>query len=127
VQREVARSAYVHQRAIASGDVQIVGVNCFTGEHELEVETTRLVPHPYDPEKRARAEERQIAALGEVKRTRDDRQVKRLLVELEQEARNEAVNLMPIIIECARAYATIQEVCDALRTVFGEYEPPSIF
>jgi methylmalonyl-CoA mutase N-terminal domain/subunit len=127
MQREVARSAYEHARKVANGEVLIVGVNCFTGESELEVETTRLVPHPYDPERRARAEERQIARLKEVKRSRDSREVSRLLRELEQKARDETENLVPHLMECAKAYVTLQEVCDVFREVFGEYEPPSIF
>ncbi|MBU2547559.1 MAG: methylmalonyl-CoA mutase [Proteobacteria bacterium] len=127
VQRAVTQSAYEHQRLISNGEVQIVGVNCFLGENELEVETTRLVPHPYDPERRNRAEERQIVNLKEVKRTRNGAEVKRLLTELEHKAALEEENLTPHLIECAKAYATMQEVCDVLRNVFGEYEPPSIF
>ncbi|MFH1091412.1 MAG: methylmalonyl-CoA mutase family protein, partial [Pseudomonadota bacterium] len=127
VQREVSRAAYEHQKKIASGDVQIVGINCFIGENELEVETTRLVPHPYDPEKRAQAEEKQIANLREVKRTRNSEPIGRLLQELERQARREEENLVPIMVECAKAYVTIQEVFDVLREVYGEYEPPSIF
>jgi len=127
VQREVSRSAYEHYRKIANGELQIVGVNCFIGEQELEVETTRLVPHPYDPEKGARAEERQIENLKEVKRTRNQKQVKRLLLELEEKARRQDESLLPHLVDCAKAYVTLQEVCDVLREVFGEYEPPSIF
>ncbi len=127
VQREVTRSAYDHQKKIANGDVQIVGVNCFTGEHELEVQTTRLVPHPYDPDRRARAEERQIASLKEVKKNRDDQEVQQLLNELKQQAEQPEVNLVPHLIRCAKAYVTLQEVCDVFRGVFGEYDPPSIF
>jgi len=127
VQRQVSKSAYEQYRKVASGDVQVVGVNCFKGEHELEVETTRLVPHPYDPQRRARAEERQIANLTEVKQARDNHEVKTLLVQLEQEARKEEENLVPHLVSCAKAYVTIQEVCDVLRNVFGEYEQPSIF
>ena len=127
VQREVTRSAYDHQKKIANGDVQIVGVNCFTGEHELEVQTTRLVPHPYDPDRRARAEERQIASLKEVKKNRDNKDVKKLLTELKQQALQEEVNLVHHLIVCAKAYVTLQEVCDVFRDVFGEYDPPSIF
>jgi methylmalonyl-CoA mutase N-terminal domain/subunit len=127
VQREVTRNAYETQKKIANGDVQIVGVNCFRGEHELEVQTTRLVPHPYDPDRRVRAEERQIAHLREVKRNRDDNGVQRLMAELKEQAAQETVNLMPHLILCAKAYITLQEVCDVLRDVFGEYDPPSIF
>jgi len=126
MQRQVAKSAYERQKAVSGGQKLVVGVNCFTGENELEVETTRLVPHPYDPQKRHRAEEEQIAALKEVRRTRDDKEVARLLGELEQKTRQEEVNLVSHLIECAKAYVTVQEVCDVFREVFGEFESPSI-
>ncbi|MBW2560228.1 MAG: hypothetical protein JRE40_05145 [Deltaproteobacteria bacterium] len=76
---------------------------------------------------RAKAEELQIANLKDVKRTRNNRDVKRLLLELEGKARQEDTNLLPHMVECAKAYCSIQEVCDVLRGVFGEYEPASIF
>ncbi|RJP23296.1 MAG: methylmalonyl-CoA mutase [Candidatus Abyssobacteria bacterium SURF_5] len=126
MQRQIAKSAYERQKAVSSGQKLVVGVNCFTGENELEVETTRLVPHPYDPKRRERAEDEQIAALTEVKRSRDNAEVERLLKELDEQARQEAVNLAPHLVKCAKAYVTIQEVCDVLRGVFGEYEPASI-
>jgi len=126
MQRQVAKSAYEHQKKVAEGDILIVGVNCFTGDNELEVQTTRLVPHPYDPEKRLRAEEHQIASIKEVKRTRDNSKVKSLLSELEEKAKKEEENLTPHLIDCAKAYISLQEVCDVLRDVFGEYDPPSI-
>ena len=126
MQKQVAKSAYEHQKKVSNGDVQVVGVNCFTGENELEVETTRLVPHPYDPDKRSRAEQRQIVSLKKVKHARDDREVARLLKELEQKARKADEYLAPHLITCAKAYITLQEVCDVFRDVFGEYDPPSI-
>ena len=49
-----------------------------------------------------------------------------LLQELEKQARHEDTNLVPHLVECAKAYVSIQEVCDVLREVFGEYEPASI-
>ncbi|GAB4346724.1 MAG: methylmalonyl-CoA mutase family protein [Candidatus Abyssubacteria bacterium] len=124
MQSQIAASAYERQRAIHSGEALVVGVNCFTGDDELEVETTRLVPHPYNPDKRERAEAEQIAALKEVKRTRDNELVTRLLAELEQKATRDE-NLLPHLIECAKAYVTIQEVCNVFRCVFGEYKPAS--
>jgi methylmalonyl-CoA mutase N-terminal domain/subunit len=127
MQREVGRSAYDHARKVGNGEELIVGVNCFTGENELEVETTRLVPHPYDTQRRAEAEQQQIAKLKEVKRSRDSKKVSQLLRELEQKARNEGENLVPHLIDCAKAYVTLQEVCDVMREVFGEYEAPSLF
>lgn len=125
MQAQIAKSAYETQKAVSAGEKLVVGVNCFTGDDELEVETTRLVPHPYDPDKRDRAEEEQIAALKKVRRERSDDDVARLLEELERQARLDDGNLVPHLIECAKAYVTIQEVCDVFREVFGEYEPAS--
>jgi len=123
MQREIARSAYEQQKRIEKGEDLIVGLNCFTGENEIEVMVNRAVPHPYDEQKREEAEELQIANLKEVKRTRDNRTVNRLLQELKVAAGKEEVNLFPYFIECVRAYVTEQEMCDVLREVFGEYEP----
>ncbi|MCP4755720.1 MAG: methylmalonyl-CoA mutase, partial [Proteobacteria bacterium] len=124
--RELSKSAYERQKSIAAGDDLVVGVNCFTGEDELEVETTRLVPHPYDPTRRENAEKKQISDLKELKRTRDNAEVERLLGELDRQTRDESVNLFPIMIECAKAYVSLQEVCDTLRNIYGEYESPNI-
>ncbi len=124
--RELSRSAYERQKSIANGDTLVVGVNCFTGENEREVETTRLVPHPYDPKKRERAEKKQVADLKKLKKSRDIKKVKRLLSKLDKQARDESVNLFPVMIECAKAYVTLQETCDVLRDIFGEYESPNI-
>ncbi|MDD4859052.1 MAG: methylmalonyl-CoA mutase family protein [Dehalococcoidales bacterium] len=126
VQAEIAKSAYERQKRIENGEDLVIGVNCFTGESELEVQVSRNVPHPYSPAKRTEAERNQIKNLKEVKKTRNNRKVKQLLKELEQKARNEQENLMPHFIECAKEYATLQEMCDVLRGVFGEYRPKSI-
>lgn len=127
MQREVGRSAYERQKRIERGEDLIVGVNCFTDESEIEVMVSRMVPHPYDPKKREEAEERQIANLREVRRTRDNKTVTRLLNELKDAARKEEVNLFPLFVECARAYVTEGEMCDVLREVFGEFEQPVLF
>lgn len=126
MQREVARSAYERHKRLEEGKDLIIGLNCFTGEGELDVTTTRLVPHPYDPERREDAERGQLANLKEVKRTRDNREVTRLLRELKQAAGKEETNLIPNFVECVKAYATIQEICDVLREVFGEYQSVSL-
>jgi Methylmalonyl-CoA mutase, N-terminal domain/subunit len=123
VHHELARSAYERQKRVERGEDLIVGVNCFVGESELEVTTTRNVGNPYDSTKREAAEERQIHNLKEVKRNRDNRAVTQLLNELKEKAKKEDENLIPHFIECVNAYATVQEMCDALREVFGEYEP----
>ena len=57
-----------------------------------------------------------------MKRTRNNREVKRLLGELESAAKKEDMNLMPLFIDLAKEYATLQEQCDVLRGVFGEWQ-----
>ena len=123
MQRAVAKSAYERQKRIETGEDLIVGVNCFLDESELEVTTNKLVEHPYDPDKRQRAEEQQIVNLIEVKRGRNGREVARLLNELKVLAKKEEENLFPHLIQCAKAYVSEQEMCDVLRDVFGEYQP----
>jgi methylmalonyl-CoA mutase N-terminal domain/subunit len=111
---------------LEEGKDLLVGINCYTGEGELEVQTTRLVPHPYDPDRRENAEKVQIERLTEVKKTRDAKKVAELLKKLKGEAAQEEVNLFPTLIECVKAYATLQEICDTLRQVFGEYQPAAL-
>ncbi len=127
MQREIARSAYERQRRIERGEDLMVGINCFTGEEELNVTTNRLVPHPYDPDKRDQAEAQQIANLTKVKRGRDGALVSDLLKKLQAAAKKEEENLMPHFIECAAAYCTIEEVCGVLKEVFGEYSQRDTF
>ncbi|MBA7689870.1 Methylmalonyl-CoA mutase [subsurface metagenome] len=122
IQREISRSAYQYQSEVESGERIVVGVNAFTDEHELEVLTNRLVAYPYDTEKRARAEERQIANLTKVKQSRDDQHVKQTLKWLKEAAKDDNVNLIPPILEAVKVYATVGEICDTLRNVFGEYQ-----
>jgi methylmalonyl-CoA mutase N-terminal domain/subunit len=126
MQREITRSAYEKYMSIQKGERLVVGLNCFTGESELDVRTTMLVPNPYDPDKRERAEEEQKRKLAEVKKNRDGREVSRLLGELEKKAGKEDENLIPLLIECAKAYVTEGETCEVLKGVFGVYENPSL-
>ena len=126
IQSQIAKSAYERQCRIDRGEDLIVGVNCFVGEGELEVETNRLVAHPYNPKRREDAEARQIENLTEVKRIRDNTAVIRLLNELKLKAKNNDENLFPHFIECAKAYVSLQEMCDVLRDVFGEYQSPGL-
>ena len=122
IQQEISRSAYEYQRQVENGERIIVGLNAFTDEHELEVLTNRIVPYPYDAEKRAQAEERQIANLAEVKRNRDNKEVAVTLRRLEEAAKDEKQNLIPLMLEAVKAYATVGEICAVLRGVFGEYQ-----
>jgi methylmalonyl-CoA mutase N-terminal domain/subunit len=120
-QKQIAESAYRFQREVESGERIVVGVNAFTGEQELEVSTNRLVPHPYDPQRRAKAEERQIENLKKVKRNRHNREVMESLKHIREAAMDEEANLVPVILEAVKSYATIGEICGVLREVFGEY------
>jgi len=127
MQREVSRSAYERQRDMESGERLVVGVNCFTGENELEVSTNRLVANPYDPDKREQAEEKQKARLAGLRRERDDKEVSRLLRELAALAKKEEENLLPHLMDCVKAYVTEGEICGVLREAFGEYKAASPF
>ena len=122
IKQEISRSAYEYQKQVENGERVIVGVNSFTDDQELEVTTSRLVPYPYDPEKRAKAEEKQIINLLALKRNRDNQKVEMTLKRLKEAAKDEKVNLIPLFVEAVKAYATLGEICDELRGVFGEYQ-----
>ena len=121
-QREIATGAYQFFRAVETGHRKSVGVNCFTGENELEVTTNRLVPHPYDPQRREEAEVKQIAKLQQVRKERDSERVRATLKRLTEETCDENVNLVPPVLEAVEAYATVGEICDVFREVFGEWK-----
>jgi methylmalonyl-CoA mutase N-terminal domain/subunit len=111
-QREIAEASYKFQQAVERRDKIIVGVNEFVQEDEAPV------PILYIDETTA---ERQLARLDELKRTRDAEAVRRTLDALREAARGTANTMYPLL-DCARAYATVGEMCDALRHVWGEYE-----
>jgi methylmalonyl-CoA mutase N-terminal domain/subunit len=127
MQRQIAKSAHERQVQIEKCEELIVGVNCFLDESELDVSTNRLVAEIYDDQKRENAEERQIASLLEVKRSRENRHVHELLDQLKFAAKSEDENLFPYLIDCSKAYASEQEMCDVLREVFGEYQEVTVF
>ena len=103
-----------------------MGVNKFTGENEMEVTTNRQVTHPYDPERRKKSEEIQIANLQKVKQERNKAMVKDTLKQIQQAAPDESLNLIPLILDAVKAYASIGEICGVLRNVFGEYEASGV-
>ena len=120
--REIARSAYEVQHGLETGERVVVGVNAFLGENELDVTTSRLVAHPYDPKKRDEAERKQLENLAAVKKERDGEAVKVSLERLKEEAQDESVNLIPPLMECVKTYATVGEMCGVLKEVFGEHQ-----
>ncbi|HOJ13525.1 MAG TPA: methylmalonyl-CoA mutase family protein, partial [Deltaproteobacteria bacterium] len=100
MQRAVAKSAYERQKRIEGLEEFVVGVNCFTGENEIEIMVNRVVEATYDPELMETAEERQKASLAALRRERDGRAVLSSLKALEAKAKDEKENLMPVICEC---------------------------
>ncbi len=121
-QREIAMGAYRFFKEIENGQRKMVGVNCFTGEHELEVTTNRLVSHPYDPRKREEAEMKQTAKLKQVRKERDNQHVQATLKRLKEPVQDESVNLVMPVLEAVEAYATVGEICDVFREIFGEWQ-----
>lgn len=115
---EIAKSAWMEQRRLETGEEVWVGVNKFNGPDEITVNIERT--SEYDQDKLESAEERQIKALGQLRRERDYSAVSSSLAALKKDALQESVNILPALIDCALAYATIGEICDTLREVFGE-------
>jgi methylmalonyl-CoA mutase N-terminal domain/subunit len=111
-QKEIAEASYQFQQAVERREKIIVGVNDFVQQDEEPIEILYIDDT---------AAERQIARLEELKKTRDNDAVQRTLDALRTTARGKG-NTMPAILDCVRAYATVGEMCDALREVWGEYE-----
>jgi len=111
-QKEIAESAYRFQQAVERQEQIIVGVNDFVQEEKAPVDVLYIDET---------AAERQLAKLAALKKGRDAERVRRALDALQSAARG-TENLMPPILEAVRAYATLSEMCDALREVWGEYE-----
>ena len=117
VQREVARQAYEYEKRLQEGKVIKVGVNKYTEGADMEVEL-----HDYDEQ----WAQRQVERLEELRRTRDNQGVARSLKALEKAARGRD-NVMPQLVECCKQYATVGEMANLFREVFGEYREPGIF
>lgn len=114
VHKEIAKEAYRHQREVESGKRVIVGVNRYTTEEPVSIEIHRM-----DPEIVERVKEK----LRNLRKERDSNHVKNALSRLKEAARGDE-NLMPFMLEAVKSYATVGEICDTLRDVFGEYQRP---
>ena len=123
MQKAVAKSAYERQKLIEKQEDFVVGVNCFTEATEIEVSVNRMVEATYDPGLMKTAEERQKKNLARFKRERHGKAVLTTLKNLKSQAADKDKNLMPAICECVENDATLQEICDVLREVFGESQP----
>ena len=115
-QREISESAYRFQREVEAGERTIVGVNGFVDETRTGIDTL------YVGEDTAEA---QCTALARLRRSRDGAAVDQALGRL-REAALGTDNLMPFLLDAVRAYATVGEMCDALRDVWGEYEEAAV-
>ncbi|MFO7311457.1 MAG: methylmalonyl-CoA mutase family protein [Bacillota bacterium] len=111
-QREIADAAYEYQRRIESGEQIIVGVNAYTIEEETPIPILKIGPE---------IEAKQRERLARVRRERNATRVKETLAEVRRAAQD-GDNLVPPILEAVKAYATLGEIIDELRGVFGEYE-----
>jgi len=118
MQREIVESAYRFQKEVEDKKRTIVGVNEFLTEKKVPIKILRI-----DPE----IEKKLARRLEQVKRQRDQAKLDGVLNKLGKAAENEDVNLMPLILQAVKEYATLGEICNTLREVFGEYKPPSIF
>jgi methylmalonyl-CoA mutase N-terminal domain/subunit len=116
IQSEIARSAYEYQKAVDSGKQVIVGVNKFTTGEERQ---------PRILEIDEAVEKKQIARLKKLQRERDNQKVKEALEKVRQVAQS-SENVMPALIEAVKAYATVGEISDVFRSIFGEYREPHI-
>ena len=116
IQKEIGASAYRFQREIEKGERIIVGLNRFQTHEEKLSDLLKV-----DPEVGAK----QVARLQELKGSRDNAAVQQALAELKATAEGTG-NLMPPILKAVKALATLGEVCDTLRGVFGEYEAPAL-
>ena len=112
VQGEIQKAAYDFQRAVESKEQIVVGVNDFIAEEERSIPTLRVD---------AEIERSQIARLNALRAKRDSARTKSALVELQRRAAT-TENLLPAILAAVEAHATVGEISDALRRVFGEYQ-----
>jgi methylmalonyl-CoA mutase, N-terminal domain len=114
VQREIQEAAYQAQRAIESSEQVVVGVNRFQSEESTIPDLLRVDE---------RVQTAQVEALARLRAARDNAAVQAILARIRQSAAQPDAALMPLFIEAVEAEATLGEICDALRSIFGEYEP----
>jgi len=117
MQREIVESAYKHQREVENKEKIIVGVNQFTADEETPIKTLKVNPA---------VEKKQTDKLNMLKRTRNNKKAKAVLNKLSHAAEHDE-NLMPTMIEAVKEYATLREICNILRDVYGAYRAPTIF
>ncbi|MFQ5577328.1 MAG: methylmalonyl-CoA mutase family protein, partial [Anaerolineae bacterium] len=116
LQQEIADAAYRYQREIDAGERTVVGVNDYRLDEPVQIPILEMDPQGYEV---------QCARIEAVKASRDNRAVARCLAELRAAARN-TKNTMPHILNAVHEYATLQEIMDVFRDVFGEYHETTV-
>jgi methylmalonyl-CoA mutase N-terminal domain/subunit len=116
-QREIQEASYRYQMSVDDSQRTIVGVNQFRTDEEERPEILRVRPEVV---------KRQVERLNKVRAERDNQRVQHLFGVLESAAKSDT-NLTPVLIECVENYATIGEICDVLRRVFGEQREFMVF
>ncbi|HEX2923003.1 MAG TPA: methylmalonyl-CoA mutase family protein, partial [Chloroflexota bacterium] len=110
MQREITESAYRFQRRVEQGELTVVGLNRFAVEEKRSIQILRVDDNVMN---------RQIAKLADLKKRRDSAAIAARLDALKQVAIDGA-NVMPAIVECVEVSATLEEICNVLRGVYGE-------
>ena len=117
IQQEIQNNAYLYQKNVEDRSEKVVGVNIFRSDEKLNYGTFQLDK---------KFEDRIMKSLQELKEQRNNDLLKEKLEELKRVASSNE-NIMPVMIEVVKSYATIQEISDVLREVFGEYQGSQIF
>jgi methylmalonyl-CoA mutase N-terminal domain/subunit len=112
VQTEIQKAAFEYQHAVETKEQIVVGVNEFQAEEERQIPTLQIDPA---------LEREQVARLQALRAKRDGGKTQATLMELERRARS-SENLLPSILAAVEALATVGEISDTLRRVFGEYQ-----
>ncbi len=118
MQREITESAYRFQKEVEAEKRIVVGVNDFQVEEDAPIKLLRVDPA---------IEKKLVEQLKEIKQKRNKAKVDEALNRLRSAADSEDTALMPLVLDAVKEYASLGEICDTLREVFGEYRPPSIF
>ncbi|MFW9936460.1 MAG: methylmalonyl-CoA mutase [Candidatus Thorarchaeota archaeon] len=117
IQQEIQENAYKDQKKIENKSNKIIGVNTYCTDEVCKIETFK---QDKDEEKKI------IESLKDLKKIRDEELIREKLKKLKQVAES-SENIMPIMIETVKTYATIQEICNTLREVFGKYQSSQVF
>jgi methylmalonyl-CoA mutase N-terminal domain/subunit len=118
MQREITESSYRFQREVETKKRVIVGTNDYLSGEEAPIKTLKVDQL---------VERILVDQMRKIKNTRNQAKAREALERLHDAAAKEDETLMPFILQAVKEYATLGEICDTLRTVFGEYKPLTLF